>query len=203
MSKLIFPDHGGVLVPDQTKVVLTHKLKTKRGSYTIKVVRYPSPYKQFGYHYLDTDNGVTGSNSGNSHDKEEALEKAIRSIRETEKRDLAARREAKKTPAQKEADRFAKRVAFFEKHAGLGAGVRLANAEVYAEAMGWSVDWEYDEMPYEMGDAEEEPPSEVLVAILRDSDRNVIGSLGGIGDPDSNYRRVVEAELAQEAAPQQ
>jgi len=42
-------------------------------------------------------------------------------------------------------------------------------------------------------------PSEVLVAILKDASGNVIGSLSGIGDPDNNYRRVVEAELALEA----
>jgi hypothetical protein len=39
----------------------------------------------------------------------------------------------------------------------------------------------------------------VLCCVLKDGDGNVLASLCGITDPDSNYRRVVEAELASEA----
>ena len=77
--------------------------------------------------------------------------------------------------------------------------MKLAKAEQEAEARDWTVEWSYDDLPYDMGDAETEMPSEVLVAVLKDASGNVLGSLGGIGDPDSNYRRVVEAELALEA----
>jgi hypothetical protein len=77
--------------------------------------------------------------------------------------------------------------------------MKLAQAEYEAEERGWTVEWDYDNEPYDMGDAETEMPSEVLVAILKDASGNVIGSLSGIGDPDNNYRRVVEAELALEA----
>ena len=105
-------------------------------------------------------------------------------------------------------------VTFFKKHGGYStrpgetkkkaiqnSAERLARAEQYGTDMGWTVTWDYDQEEYQLGDAEETPPSEVLVAVLRDSDGNVIGSLGGIGDPDDNYKRVVEAELALEAMP--
>ena len=213
MSKLIFPDHGGVLVDDRARVVDTLEYNTRNGlgvhlpgpAYTIKVVEYPSGHKPFGYHYLGPDGGVTGSNSGNSYEAEEALQKAVKSIREGEKRARAARR----SPSQEKTDQLRKKIDFFLKHAypntprnvGLKAARNLAEAEKFAEDAGWKVSWNYDQEPYDMGDAETEPPSEVLTAALLDADDNVLGSLGGIGDPDNNYKRVVEAELALEAMP--
>ena len=102
---------------------------------------------------------------------------------------------------------------FFYKHAGWGytpgketkaQGQRrgaklLAEAEAEAARRGWRVKWEDDQLPYEIGDAETEMPSEVLTAVLYDENGNVLASLGGIADPDRNYGRVVEAELALEA----
>lgn len=107
----------------------------------------------------------------------------------------------------------AKAVAFFYKHAGSSyrpgketkaqgkrrGAIALARAEAEASSRGWRVEWEGDPEPYEMGDAETEEPNEVLGAVLRDEDGHNLASLWGIGDPDRNYRRVVEAELALEA----
>jgi hypothetical protein len=210
MSKLIFPERGGVLVSDATKIFRTFQHTTRLGTYTIVVVEYPSGHKPFGYHYLDPEGGVTGSNSGNSYDAEEALQKALKNIRETEKQARVARR----SPAQKDNDKLKKKIAFFYKHGGYSrspgqseeesrkeSAESLARAEAFGEAAGWKVSWMPDEDEYQLGDDETEPPSEVLNATLLDANDNVIGSLGGIGDPDNNYKRVVEAELALNAMP--
>jgi hypothetical protein len=108
--------------------------------------------------------------------------------------------------------RHQKAIAFFMKHAGYArkpgesvaqamrhTATRLAKAEQYAIDHGWSVEWQNDPESYQMGDAEDTPPNEVLWAALRDEDGNVLASLGGIGDPSREYGRVVEAELALEA----
>lgn len=81
----------------------------------------------------------------------------------------------------------------------------MAKAEEIAERLEWQFTWEEDPEPYEMGDAETEMPAEVLTCLLRDENGNVIASLGGIGmsgnhRQDKEYGRVVEAELALEAA---
>ena len=129
------------------------------------------------------------------------MEKAVNTIKD----DLAHQRrvaaEARKSPNRKAQDRLKKSADFFYKHAGYSYGpgqtkrqgrmegaMKLAQAEQEAEARNWTIEWSYDDQPYE-----------VLVAVLKDEHGNSIGSLGGIGDPDSNYRRVVEAELALEA----
>jgi hypothetical protein len=104
-------------------------------------------------------------------------------------------------------------VSFFLKHAGWGYDPKketkaqgrrrgaklLAEAEAFAEAHRWKVEWKEDPEEYQMGDAETEHPKEVLVAVLKDRNGRVLGSLGGIGDPTKNYGRVIEAELALEA----
>jgi len=203
MSKLIFPKHGGVLVDDDAKVVKTVDVEVKGRSYTVKIVRYHPEQsamhvnagRPYGYHYLDQDGGVTGSNSGNSHTVEQCLQKAIKSIKENE----VAKRRSNRTPSQKERARYKENVAFFKKNMGNGMEEDLARAEQLADEQGWKVEWKYDQDPYELGDAEEAPPSEVLVAVLKDNQGNVLGSLGGIGDPTRAYQRVVEAELALEA----
>ncbi len=94
---------------------------------------------------------------------------------------------------------------FFFENAGYCVGRRaagalaLARAEKAASERGWSFSWEWDELPYEMGDAETEPPEEVLVCVLKDEHGRTLECLGGIGDPSKEYVRVVEAELALEA----
>ncbi len=93
---------------------------------------------------------------------------------------------------------------FFKKHGGSVVGrsaevaLALARAEKTAEALGWSVDWVHDEEAYDSGDSDHEP-SEVLGAVLKDQDGEQLESLWSIADPDRNYARVVEAELALEA----
>jgi hypothetical protein len=219
-SKLVFPEHGGVLVDEDTKVVKTIKAKATDGTYTIKIVRYHPDMnamyvnagRAFGYHYLTPQGGVVGSNSGNSASVAECLDKAIASIEDTISSERRTKRETRKSPERKAQDRLKEHAKFFFKHAGYSCGsgqtprqgrmegaMKLAQAEHEAEERGWTVEWNYDNEPYDMDDAETEMPSEVLVAILKDASGNVIGSLSGIGDPDNNYRRVVEAELALEA----
>jgi hypothetical protein len=104
-------------------------------------------------------------------------------------------------------------VEFFYKHAGWGympgketkaqgrrrGAILLARAEKEAQRRGWKVKWMDSETPYEMMDAEDEMPKEVLDAVLYDSGGKVLGGLGQIGDPSREYGRVVEAELALEA----
>jgi hypothetical protein len=105
-------------------------------------------------------------------------------------------------------------VGFFHKHAGYAVrrgeskakaktrgALALARAEAEAEARGWTVDWEEDPEEWQ-GDIAR--PFEVLTAVLRDADGHVRASLGGVGmtgnqRTDADYKRVVEAELADEA----
>lgn len=103
-------------------------------------------------------------------------------------------------------------VAFFQKHAGYSYDPKteteaegrlrnarsLARAEMAAKSRGWHVEWKHDPEPWDPGDTDYEP-KEVLIAVLLDENGQWQGSLGGIADPDRNYARVVEAELADEA----
>jgi hypothetical protein len=115
-------------------------------------------------------------------------------------------------------------VAFFAEHAGTsynpatetpeeGAerGARLfARAEAYAKAAGWTFTWRDDwELPHsheqEFGEAysgmPDGEPETCEGVTLYDENDDVLESLGCVDDADSNYRRVVEAELALEAMP--
>jgi len=207
MSKLIFPNHGGVLVDDDAKVVKTVRHEEKDGTYAIKIAAFPdlfdSRHKRYQWHYLDPDNGVA-STSGYRSTIAECLASAIHSIKEDIRRRRHELAEARKTPSQKAQDRLKKRAKFFEEASGskdAAYAMRLAKAEQFAEEQGWKVEWEYDQYEYQLGDAETERPDEVLSAILMDADDHVLESLGGIGDPSPSYRRLVEAELALEAMP--
>jgi hypothetical protein len=96
---------------------------------------------------------------------------------------------------------------FFFANAGYIVGQRaqgalsLARAEQHATDNDWSAAWEWDECPdlSWLSERELKQDHEVLCCVLKDGDGNVLASLCGITDPDSNYRRVVEAELASEA----
>jgi|SRR3989304_2536863 len=84
---------------------------------------------------------------------------------------------------------------------------QLADAERIAAELGWHVEWVQDEDPdLSWADAEQlEEIKEVLVALLKDQDGNVLGSLGGITfgknhTENQKQGRVFEAELALEAA---
>ena len=106
---------------------------------------------------------------------------------------------------------------FFYQHAGyshnpktetaeqgrLRCAVELAEAEAIGQRLGYEFDWEWDSDPdlSWMSDDEREQEHEVLCCRIPDPDntRYSLASLCGITDPDSNYRRVIEAELASEA----
>lgn len=76
---------------------------------------------------------------------------------------------------------------------------RADNPHSMAEQLGWTIRWEYDEEPYQMGDGETEHPTEVLGCILTDADGNRLASLWGIGDPDREYGLEVECDLIEQA----
>ena len=42
MSKLIFPEHGGMYVDDDARVVKTIRHKDRDGTYTVKIVAFPT-----------------------------------------------------------------------------------------------------------------------------------------------------------------
>lgn len=69
------------------------------------------------------------------------------------------------------------------------------------DGLGWHYEWDWDECPdlSWMSEEEQSEPHEVLCCRLADADDNTLASCCGITDPDSNYRRVMEAELAGEA----
>lgn len=95
---------------------------------------------------------------------------------------------------------------FFD-HAGYIAGHRaecalsLARAEQHARDNDWQAEWVGDEFAdlSWMSDEERQREHEVLGCVLKDSTGNVLASLWGITDPDRQYMRVVEAELASES----
>lgn len=74
----------------------------------------------------------------------------------------------------------------------------LAKAEQWAEQQGVTFHWQGDDEPWDPGDTDY-TPTEVLGCIARSADGEVLASLWGIADPDRNYGRVIEAELASEA----
>lgn len=111
---------------------------------------------------------------------------------------------------------------FFFKHAGFSYDPKtetpkqgrakcaraLAKAERDAAALGytfeWSDDWtvrdhakEYSSEAYPNGN-----PDTCESCICRDADGTAVASLGCIDDATREYRRVIEAELAQEALPE-
>jgi hypothetical protein len=79
----------------------------------------------------------------------------------------------------------------------------LAEAETVGQRLGYEFEWEFDECPdlSWMSDEEREQEHEVLCCRIVDHEnpRYSLASLCGITDADSNYRRVIEAELASEA----
>jgi hypothetical protein len=215
-----FPDQSGVIRPDDQWLVKKLKHKEPSGTYTIAIVgrRNWQGRTEYSYDYTYPDREGSASTSGFYSSQAEAIRKAVKSIRDDIRDERKAERFARMSPetqaAKRAKERMAKAIKFFYKHAGYSHGPgqtahqrrlegakRLALAEEYAKEMGWTVEWDYDELPYEMGDAETKMPDEVLVADLFDEEHHHLESLGGIGDPDGNYRRVVEAELVLEAMP--
>lgn len=82
----------------------------------------------------------------------------------------------------------------------------LAEAELQADRRNWSYEWSDD---WSIGSHKkfygedsayaDHEPSSCESCVLRDEDGNVLASLGCIDDADNNYRRVIEAELTDEA----
>ena|SRR5215831_17223718 len=81
----------------------------------------------------------------------------------------------------------------------------MANAERLAQSYGlqfnWEDDWLVGDHTKEF-DTYKENPQTCESCVCVDIEGNVLASLGCIDDADSNYRRVIEAELALEAIPQ-
>jgi hypothetical protein len=82
----------------------------------------------------------------------------------------------------------------------------LARAEAKASRLGYSFEWEIDQISDSSDFSNERPAYELYFCRMRDQKGQTLDTLGGIdfgrdgspwGDP---YRRVVEAELALEAA---
>ena len=106
---------------------------------------------------------------------------------------------------------------FFYEHAGysynpqtetpeqgrMRGAIELAQAEQYAANLGWTIEWDWDEIVDRRKNSKSHPRKEHEVLCARSPDpsnpRYSLAALCGIDHPDSNYRRVVEAELASEA----
>jgi hypothetical protein len=108
----------------------------------------------------------------------------------------AGRTKEAKARKQLTADQF-----FFYQNAGYSHDPK--KAEQHARNLGWEFEWEFDQDPdlSWMTDEDRKQEHEVLCCRIPDPEntRFSLPSLCGITDPDSNYRRVVEAELASEA----
>ena len=53
MGKLIFPDHGGMYIDDDDRIVKTVKHRDRDGTYTIKIISHPSAFpreRQYQWH---------------------------------------------------------------------------------------------------------------------------------------------------------
>lgn len=77
----------------------------------------------------------------------------------------------------------------------------LAAAEAYARERNWVYEWEPDGMPCDHSPECEETPECCL--LWNEARTDLLASLCGICGATDNYRRVVEAELAQEAMGQE
>lgn len=95
---------------------------------------------------------------------------------------------------------------FFRQQAGGIVGenaktaLALAKAEREAEERGWSYGWPDDPEEWDCDCGSSDcKPNEVLCCLLYDAQGEVLESLGSIGDPDRDYSRLIEAELAWQA----
>lgn len=79
----------------------------------------------------------------------------------------------------------------------------LASAEQWAReadiTFDWVDDWAVGDHVAEFGDAYDKQPESCEGCIAHNCRRQVVASLWCIDDADTNYRRVIEAELAAEA----
>ena len=84
--------------------------------------------------------------------------------------------------------------------------IELAKAEEYAVGLDWTYEWDWDECGCSGCDCDSTECAcstgaehETLAVVLKDQDGRVLASLGRICGATSEYRRTVEAELANEA----
>lgn len=77
------------------------------------------------------------------------------------------------------------------------AAKRYEEAEAFAKAQDYRFEWRDDEEPWDPGDTNY-VPREVLGIIAYDERGEVYSSVWGIADPDRDYQRYMEAELAYE-----
>jgi len=203
-----FPSHYDLPVSKIAKV------KTTDGTFTINVFRVGKDWHgkaEYKFEVIFPDPECFGTTTKKFSSIADAVKRATEDIHESVARGARERAEAKKSPERKALEKLGKEVAFFKEHGGgvvghaMEGALSLAKAEKIAKELDWTYDWTHDEEEYQLGDNEDAPPFEVLAVLLRDENGEVVGSLGGIGmtgnaRKDRDYGRVVEAELAYEAA---
>lgn len=75
----------------------------------------------------------------------------------------------------------------------------LAKAEEEARRRGWDYEYWPEQERYEDVYGEPDPGGEWVTVVLKDAKGNVLASLGFVDERDSDYLRIVRAELADEA----
>lgn len=183
------------------KSVLSATVPTKVGKYKVSVVAAEPAILGFETRWKGPD-GQEAFNTKRHDTAKESLDYGVKRVHAEAEEILAKRAQAKHdkslpkgiTPA------LDKAIQFFKEHGSARSegALHLARAEKYAEDHDWTVEWEDEPNPDMSG---MEGAKEVLSACLKNAQGQVLGCLGGIGDPSRSYRRVVEAELALEAMP--
>lgn len=195
LAQARFPDHY------DKPIKKTAKTKTELGVFTVVVFEVGTDWKgkpEYEIEMIYPDPEMYSTSNKKFSSIGEALKYGDRAADEVVAREKKEKREAKKSPARRAKESFERQAKFFKTHGGYkkDQALKLLEAEEYGEEHGWKVEWQGDESPDMSGI---EDAKEVLVAILKNSNDRVIGSLGGIADPSRDYARVVEAELMLEA----
>lgn len=101
--------------------------------------------------------------------------------------------------------RLLKHMRFFREHGGgivgraAAGALDSAKAEAYAERMGWTYEYYPEEERYEHVYGMPDPGGDWVTVVLKSRKGAVLASLGFVDANDSDYLRVVRAELASEA----
>lgn len=195
LAQAKFPDHY------DKPIKKVAKTKTELGLFTVVVFEVGTDWKgkpEYEIEMIYPDPEMFSTSTRKFMSIGEALKYGDRAADEAVAREKKEKREAKKSPARKTQDRLNERAKHFKKISGydMEACRKLVAAVNYGEDHGWEVEWENDEMPDMSGI---EDAKEVLVVVLRDENKKVIASMGGIADPTKPYSELVEAELMLEA----
>lgn len=200
-----FPDHYDLPLSK------TAKVKTTDGTFTINVFNVGQDWQgkaEYEFEVIYPDPEMYGTTTKKFSSISDAVARATKDIHEEIAKGARERAEAKKSPERKNLEKLGKEVAFFKENAGYVVGQRaegalhLAKAEKIAKELDWTYEWTEDPEEWQ---GDEERPFEVLTVLLRDENNERVASLGGVGmsgnaRKDRDYGRVVEAELAYEAA---